>query len=284
MSRSRSNAVPPHAGHVRPGGRNSSIGRSYQASALYCSNTDGRLVDDRRGEDGFAAVDAVERRDRHAPGALARDAPVGPVGDHVEDAVVTPRRDPLDLVVDRVTRRIAQCPRLAVGAGDDGFAVHADEPLRGGEKDHRVVAAPAVRILVLERFAVPQAAALDAAPARLSGWRRTPAARRTARRSRGSVRPGRSARRSRGRTSCRSGSRRHHVRARCARRRCPAPASRSRRARQSSRARTADGGNGCLRAARRPSVASGGPNGLPTAADTRAASPSATITARPSTS
>ena len=36
---SRSNVVPPHAGHVEPGGTNSSVGRSYQASAPYCSNT-----------------------------------------------------------------------------------------------------------------------------------------------------------------------------------------------------------------------------------------------------
>src|SRR5919198_291076 len=36
---SRSKAVPPHLGHVSPGGTKSSVGRSYQESAPYCSNT-----------------------------------------------------------------------------------------------------------------------------------------------------------------------------------------------------------------------------------------------------
>src|SRR6478672_8212528 len=40
MSRSRSNAVPPHDGQASPGGMNSSAGRSYHASAPYSSNTD----------------------------------------------------------------------------------------------------------------------------------------------------------------------------------------------------------------------------------------------------
>src|SRR5689334_15939642 len=39
MSRSRSNDVPPQDGQVNPTGMNSSIGRSYQASAPYSSNT-----------------------------------------------------------------------------------------------------------------------------------------------------------------------------------------------------------------------------------------------------
>ena len=51
----------------------------------------GRALDERRRQQRFAALDAVDRRDRHAPGALARDAPVGPVGDHVRAAVRGPR-------------------------------------------------------------------------------------------------------------------------------------------------------------------------------------------------
>src|SRR4029079_12007044 len=43
MSRSRSKDVPPHDGHVSPAGMNSSIGRSYHESALYCSNTTAAL-------------------------------------------------------------------------------------------------------------------------------------------------------------------------------------------------------------------------------------------------
>ena len=102
----------------------------------------------------------------------------------------------------------AQRPRLAVLAGDDRVAVHPDEPLRRGEEDHRVVAAPAVRVLVLEVLAVPQPRRARAAPPRPSGWRRTRACRRRAPPCRGSARPDRSARRFRARTSRRSGSRR----------------------------------------------------------------------------
>ena len=70
-----------------------------------------RALDDLGGEEGFAAARAVERRDRHAPRSLARDAPVGTVGDHVEDAVAAPRRYPIHLVIDRAKRRVTQCAR-----------------------------------------------------------------------------------------------------------------------------------------------------------------------------
>ena len=224
MSCSRSNEVPPHDGQVKPSGRNSSIGRSYQASALYCSKTDGRLVDDRRRQDRLAARRAVDRRNRHAPRALARDAPVGPVRHHVEDAVAAPGGNPLHLVVDRVLRGVAQRPRLAVLAGDHRLAVHAHEPLRRGEEDHRVVAAPAVRVLVRERLAVPEPAALVQRLLDLRvGVEHALAAEELAR-CRGSARPVRPARRSRARTSRRSGSRRRRGPAPCAPRRCPARA------------------------------------------------------------
>src|SRR5690606_27501290 len=48
----------------------------------------------------------------------------------------------------------------AVFTLDRRLAVETDEPLRGGQEDHGVVAAPAVRILVRDRVAVPQPAAL----------------------------------------------------------------------------------------------------------------------------
>ena len=83
------------------------------------SNTVAALLDERRREDRFAAPRAVERRDRHAPRALARDAPVGAVRDHVVDAVVAPRRDPLHVVIDRVERRLAQRLRRAAIRRDD---------------------------------------------------------------------------------------------------------------------------------------------------------------------
>ena len=40
------------------------------------------------------ALLAHEHRDRHAPGALARDHPVGPALDHAGDAVLALRRHP----------------------------------------------------------------------------------------------------------------------------------------------------------------------------------------------
>src|SRR3954447_10297725 len=40
MSRSRTKDVPPQDGQASPAGMNSSIGRSYHASAPYSSNTD----------------------------------------------------------------------------------------------------------------------------------------------------------------------------------------------------------------------------------------------------
>ena len=95
-------------GRSSPAGRNSSIGRSYQASAPYVSNTAAACSTSAGVDDRLAARRAVDRRNRHAPGALARDAPVRPVRDHVVDAVVAPRRDPLHVMVDRVERRLAQ--------------------------------------------------------------------------------------------------------------------------------------------------------------------------------
>ena len=108
--------VPPHFGQARPSGRNSSIGRSYQASAPCCSKSAAARSDQRRREHRLAARRAVHGGNRHAPGALARDAPVGPVRHHVEDAVAAPRRDPLHLVIDGVLRGGAQRAALAVFA------------------------------------------------------------------------------------------------------------------------------------------------------------------------
>ena len=55
-----------------------------------------------------------ENRDRHAPGALARDHPVRPVGDHAGDAVLALRRKPLR-AGDLVERDLAQ-RRAAIAA------------------------------------------------------------------------------------------------------------------------------------------------------------------------
>ena len=85
----------------------------------------------------LAALLAVEDRDGHAPGALARQAPVGPVLDHVVDALAPPSRDPANPV------------DLVEGAAAQPVVVEREEPLVGGPEDHRPVAAPAVRVLSL---------------------------------------------------------------------------------------------------------------------------------------
>src|SRR5580698_8241701 len=82
------------------------------------------------------AVLAIERDDRNAPHALARDAPVRPRSDHVGHALFAPRGYPLH-ILDGFQRPLAQI-----------VAVHADEPLLSGAEDGGVVAAPAMRIAV----------------------------------------------------------------------------------------------------------------------------------------
>ena len=103
------------------------------------------------------------------------------------------------------------------------WAFHGDEPLLGGAEDHGMVAAPAVRIGVLDLFQPQQDAAGAAAARRWAGWprtrscRRTPAGRYACGRRRRRCRSGRAC------TSRRCRSRRRRAKARCARRRCPGP-------------------------------------------------------------
>ena len=91
----------------------------------------GGLADDARIEDGLAGR-IVEGWDRHAPGALARDAPVGPGLHGALDAVLAPVGDP----VHRINGR--QC-LLSEGQGSwrATGVVDADEPLVDGPEDDR---------------------------------------------------------------------------------------------------------------------------------------------------
>ena len=178
MSCSRSNDVPPHvgagrarrAGTPRSGARTRRRRRAARRRRPRASTSAGVSTDSPHAVQSTAG-------NRHAPGALARDAPVGPVRHHVEDAVAAPGRNPLH-------RSMACCAAAAASAAPSSprspVAVHPDEPLRRRQEDHRVVAAPAVRVLVLEVLAVPQRAALVQRLARPSGWRRTPSGRQTA--------------------------------------------------------------------------------------------------------
>ena len=94
--------------------------------------SDGFIVDD-----VFAAVFAVEDRNRHAPDTLTGNAPVTAVVDHIVNAVMAPGRNPFDRV-----------------DGIEGFlaeAVDRSEPLFRSAVDDRFLATPAVRILMAER-------------------------------------------------------------------------------------------------------------------------------------
>ena len=67
-------------------------------------------------------------------------------------------------------RRLRARAARSVRVGTAEHAVHPDEPLRRREEDHRVVAAPAVRVRVLERLAVPQARRAPRAPLDVTGF------------------------------------------------------------------------------------------------------------------
>ena len=166
-----------------------------------------------------------EHRERHAPGALARDAPVGPRLDHAGDALLAPARDPLH-AADRGERVAAQARFL-----------HAQEPLRRRAEDHRRLVPPAMRIAVAVRLDDESAARPARASRRSSGSRRKRKVPRRAACPRRSARRSRPDCRSAGRSAGPSRSRRRRGRAPCARRRCRHRASRARRGSPAPRAR-----------------------------------------------
>ena len=86
----------------------------------------------------LAALPIDEQRDRHAPGALAGDTPVGTITDHAGDARLSPLGQPFD-GLDGLKGGLAQTA-----------LIHADEPLRRGPKDNRGLVAPAMWIAVFE--------------------------------------------------------------------------------------------------------------------------------------
>src|SRR5262245_50396559 len=92
------------------------------------------MLDDDRISEHFLTNLACEARDWHAPDALAREAPVGPVGDHSIDAIPAPWRNPSH-AIDFRQRFATQC-----------ISLHRDEPLLCCSKDDRTLAAPAMGI------------------------------------------------------------------------------------------------------------------------------------------
>ena len=130
------------------------VGRKPGVRPLRLEGGGDRLVDALVLEDAVgAALD--EDRDRRAPGALARDHPVGLRLDHAGDPVLPLRRHPLHRL-DRGKRAMAQRIPLA---GDR--LVHGDEPLRRVAEDQRRLRAPGMRVLMLEAPAGEERAGLD---------------------------------------------------------------------------------------------------------------------------
>ena len=102
----------------------------------------------------LTAVFVQEKRHRHAPRTLARNAPVGTVGDHVAQTRFAVLRVEVG-VVDGVQRQFTQ--RFVRLVGDEsarGFfggavkTIHANEPLCGGAVDDRRFVSPAMRVAV----------------------------------------------------------------------------------------------------------------------------------------
>ena len=98
----------------------------------------------------LAAGALHEHGDRHAPGALAADAPVRTGGDHAADAVAA-----------LVGHEIGVGDGLERLGADVLRPVHADEPLRGGAEDQRRLAAPGMRVGMRKLATGEQAAGLD---------------------------------------------------------------------------------------------------------------------------
>src|SRR5262249_56700836 len=116
------------------------------------ARVDARVVEDL---DRTVARLAYEDRDRHAPGALARDHPVGPALDHAGDAVLARRLHPARRP-DGNERAVAQ----GIGRSNTGMfsqpnefgrnrLVHRDEPLRRVAEGDWLLRAPGMRVLVL---------------------------------------------------------------------------------------------------------------------------------------
>ena len=89
-----------------------------------------------------------KQRNRHTPGALAGDTPIGPVSQHAVDPRAAPIRDPLHAL------------HRLLGRRQQTIACHADKPLGRCTEDDRGLVPPTMRIAVLERFVAQENAAL----------------------------------------------------------------------------------------------------------------------------
>ena len=94
----------------------------------------------------LAALLAVEYRDRNTPVALTGNTPVGTLLYHLGHALFAPAGNPLD-ILDSLYSLILE-------------VIHRAEPLFCGTEQDRLLAAPAVRILVTQLLGSQQMSAL----------------------------------------------------------------------------------------------------------------------------
>ena len=107
----------------------------------------------------LARLPVDEERHRHAPLALARQRPVGAVGDHSVQARLPPRGEKARRF-DAAERGGAQRLRR-FRAVEPRRLVHGDEPLLAGAIDDRRLVAPAVHVAVLDSRVAEQVARLS---------------------------------------------------------------------------------------------------------------------------
>ena len=110
-------------------------------------NERGGVTHDAGIEDRFGA--GIKRRDRHAPGALAADAPIGPAFHRAFDSVLAPAGHPVHFV-DGGERLLTEI-----------LVIDLDEPLIHRPENHRRLTAPtvwvAVRILLVMHESIESA-------------------------------------------------------------------------------------------------------------------------------
>jgi len=82
--------------------------------------------------DDWRAIFVIDDRKRNAPGSLARNAPIGPIFDHIDHLLFAPSGFPMDLV-NRFEKFVA-----------DRF--NRTEPLRSRPENDGLMRPPIVRI------------------------------------------------------------------------------------------------------------------------------------------
>ena len=140
------NDVPPQCAHASPGGANASTGSVHQRSDALPSSKRARASPWRScaRAAGRARTRCTSYRRRPGSAFPTRAGATRTTPDGCRPSATCGSR-PTPASTSRRARR-ARSARAAM-------AVHPDEPLRRGAEDHRVLAAPAVRVAMIVRLA-----------------------------------------------------------------------------------------------------------------------------------